>query len=326
MNLECRICHSHGSHPSYRARERMFGWPDEFDYFCCGGCGCLQIAQVPADLGRFYPPNYYSFHAQPRPQRGLKSWLAGRRDCSAATGTGFLGTALRKLTEARPEVLSLGIVPARKEMRILDVGCGRGELLSILHRAAVGELAGIDPYLAGDVEVVPGLWVRKLALEQISGEYDLIMLHHVFEHVETGLELLAAARARLSAQGRILLRFPTPESDAWEQYREKWVQLDAPRHLFLHTRRSLGILAGQAGLVVERSWCDSGGFQFWASELYQKGLSLMDERGEMRNPQQYFTSSQMRNYSEQAEKANAANRGDQLAMVLSGAQKVAARP
>lgn len=270
----------------------------------------------PGGFGALLSAELLQLQAQPRPQRGLKSWLAARRDFAAATGGGILGGALRNLVEARPEILSLGRVPARKEMRILDVGCGRGELLSILHRAGVGELAGIDPYLPADVEVVPGLWVRKLALEQLSGEYDLIMLHHVFEHVEAGRELLAGARARLSAEGKILLRFPTPESDAWERYRENWVQLDAPRHLFLHTRKSLGILAAENGLVVERSWCDSGEFQFWASELYEKGLSLMDERGEMRNPEKYFTKAQMKKSKEKAERANARGRGDQLAVVL----------
>lgn len=55
----------------------MFGFGGEFIYFQCGRCGCLQTKAVPADLSRYYPPHYYSFHLQAVPQRGLKARLAG---------------------------------------------------------------------------------------------------------------------------------------------------------------------------------------------------------------------------------------------------------
>lgn len=295
----------------------MFGWDDEFDYFSCAHCGCLQIVRVPDDLARFYPPNYYSFHSHPVPQHGLKSWLAARRDFSAATGQGLLGRVLNRVVKPRTEVESLAGVPARSDMRILDVGCGNGHLLSILHRANFRHLEGIDPYLPLDVEVVPGLWVRKMELTQLSGSFELIMLHHTLEHVPLWRELLKACQERLSPHGKILLRFPSAESAAWEKYQENWVQLDAPRHLHLHTRKSLEIMASQVGLKIERCWCDSAGFQFWASELYKKGVSLTDETGNVRDPGKYFTKAQMQNFDKLALQMNASGQGDQLAVVLS---------
>src|SRR5258706_2198097 len=262
MNYTCRICSSSAKHTIYLCREKMFGWPDEFTYFQCANCGCLQIAVVPGDLNRFYPPNYYSFHVKPRPQTGWKSHLAGRRDFSAATGTGVFGKWLAHVTPAGSDVASLAAVPTRRDMSILDVGCGRGRLLSILHRAGFKHLSGADPFLPEDIEVLPGLQVRKLSVEQIHEQFDLIMLHHVFEHIESGGQMLQACRERLTPNGKILLCFPTADSDAWEQYRENWVQLDAPRHLFLHTRSSFKLLAGKSGLKVEKWVCDSSAFQF----------------------------------------------------------------
>ena len=194
MSLVCQICFSCGNHPTYRVRDQQFGWGDEFDYFCCADCGCLQISHVPENLARFYPPNYYSFHAHSAPQHGLKAWLRGKRDFSAATGGGVMGRLLNKVKPASANILSMGAIPARKEMRILDVGCGSGGLLSLLHRAGMGRLEGADPYISGDLEFLPGLWVYKRTLDQVSGEFDLIMLHHAFEHVESGLELLLAGR------------------------------------------------------------------------------------------------------------------------------------
>jgi SAM-dependent methyltransferase len=318
MSLVCRVCLSQGQHARYTVREQMFGWGDEFNYFRCADCGCLQIERVPEDLGRFYPRNYYSFNLAAAPQQGLKSRLAGLRDSSAATGSGVLGGLLSHWKQASLDVRSLGGIPARKDMRILDVGCGRGELLSVLHRAGVGQLEGVDPYLSADVEVLPGLRVSKKELDQVTGEYDLIMLHHVFEHLEFGGQLLKAGRQKLAKNGKILLRFPTPESEAWDRYGENWVQWDAPRHLFLHTRKSVGILAEQAGLKIEKCWCDSCAFQFWGSELYKRGLSF-DKNGTPEELSKHFTDEQMKAFDQEAEKLNASDRGDQLVVIL-GAQ------
>jgi len=293
----------------------MFGWGDKFEYFRCEGCGCVQIAHVPQDLARFYPRNYYSFNMAPVPQQGLKSWMAGLRDSWAATGSGVLGRLLHHVKEATLDVRSLGGIPARKDMRILDVGCGRGVLLSALSRAGVGQLEGVDPYLSDDVQVLPGLRVSKKELDQVTGEYDLIMLHHVFEHLEFAGQLLTAGRQKLAKKGKILLRFPTPESEAWERYRENWVQWDAPRHLFLHTRKSVGILAEQAGLKIEKCWCDSFAFQFWGSELYTRGLSL-EGNATSEEVRKRFSAKQMKSFARESEKLNASGRGDQLVVIL----------
>jgi|ERR1039458_1133560 SAM-dependent methyltransferase len=317
MNYTCRICANSDHNRVFACGEKMLGWGDEFQYFQCANCGCLQIATVPADLGRFYPTNYYSFHVKPFPQSGWKSKLAALRDFSAATGIGIWGKSLNHITPARSDVASLVHVPTRKDMRILDVGCGRGQLLSILHRAGFNHLFGVDPYLSEDIEVVPGLRVRKQSLEQLSEQFDLIMLHHVFEHVESGQTMLKSCRQRLAPRGKILLRFPTPESDAWEQYRENWVQIDAPRHLFLYTRASLQLIAEQSGLKIEKWVCDSSAFQFWGSELYRKGLSLYDHNGIAINPESYFTKAEMKAFGEKSKIANAHQRGDQVVTVLS---------
>jgi len=201
-------------------------------------------------------------------------------------------------------------------MRILDVGCGQGQLLSLLHRAGFRRLLGIDPYLSNDVEVFPGLHVRKQVIRNLNETFDLIMLHHVFEHLDDGLDMLRSCRERLASAGSILLRLPTVESVAWERYRENWVQLDAPRHLFLHTRESLRLLAEQAELRIRECWCDSTEFQFWASELYQRGVPHTDAHGRVTQPQDHFSPVELATFRREAEAANRANRGDQMAVLL----------
>ena len=43
-----------------RLREMMFGWGEAFDHRHCHACGNLFIVEIPADMGRFYPPMYYA--------------------------------------------------------------------------------------------------------------------------------------------------------------------------------------------------------------------------------------------------------------------------
>jgi SAM-dependent methyltransferase len=294
----------------------MFCSGDTFIYRLCSACGCLQIQDVPADLSRHYPSNYYSFQLKPVPQAGIRAWIAGRRDRLALTGRTRKLAGVIPWFARRPDVASLGRLPLRLGGRVLDIGCGQGELLSILWRAGFYNVCGVDPYLPAEIEVVPGVKVCNVPVERVGGSYDLIMMHHVLEHMEHGMETLLACAARLVPGGHVLVRMPTVDSEAWETYREAWVQLDAPRHLFLHSRRSLELLAAQAGLRVVDWWCDSDGFQFWGSELCGMGIPLVKADGTATLAQEHFTEQQLREFKRRSRHLNAAGRGDQIVAVL----------
>lgn len=313
----CRICGSAASHPTYELREKMFGLGDRFAYFQCVACRCLQIETLPSDWARYYPATYHSLIADPVPQKGLRSRVAGWRDRACATGNGTWLSWLGKPKTCLPHLLSLGRIPLRRDARILDVGCGRGQLLSVLHRAGFRDLTGIDPFLSADHEVVPGgVRVRKQSIESVTGSFDVVMLHHVLEHVEHQKEMLIHCRQRLAPGGKVLVRIPTVDCVVWERYRENAVQLDAPRHLFLHSYTSFDLLVCQAGLKLAFRWCDSTEFQFWGSELYRMDLPLTGSHGLPTDPFGHFSHKQMKAFANEAQRLNAANQGDQFAVVL----------
>src|ERR1035437_10368943 len=70
----CRICGNSTDNRSFIARERMLGLGDEFEYFECSNCLCLQISEIPKDIDRYYPANYYSYK-----QPAFATKLAGFR-------------------------------------------------------------------------------------------------------------------------------------------------------------------------------------------------------------------------------------------------------
>jgi SAM-dependent methyltransferase len=315
LEQACRVCGHSESNARVAAREMMFGWRDAFDYVACAGCGCVQIAEVPDDLGRYYPPDYYSL--RPLPDWGrVQRWLRARRLRAsidrveggpvgrllvAARGEHPLGEWIRKSGAGRDDV-------------ILDVGAGQGGLVRELRLAGFSRAQGIDPHLPAGDGTGPDPLVRRMRLDDVRGPARLIMFHHVFEHLDDPLSALRTAREIVSNDGTVLVRIPLADSAAWEEYGPDWVQLDAPRHLFLHTRRSIELLAARAGFSVREVRYDSTAFQFWGSAQYRAGLPLAEVDGDRRHP--LFSRSEMADFERRAERLNAEQRGDQAAFYL----------
>ena len=315
----CRICNSEGTHSRYVAREMMFGTREEFEYFMCAECGCLQISQVPSELGRFYPPNYYSYNLKIWPNSEISSIrkiLERLRVKNALFGQGYkLARLASQLVDFPPHFSEIG--PLLKtckvqsfDARFLDVGCGSSSSwLNDLRSLGFRNLLGVDPYIADDVEE-NGIRILRQQLDSISGKFDVVTLHHSLEHIPDQLKTLKAVYSLLQKGGFCLVRIPLVSSMVWEEYGTDWVELDAPRHLYLHSLKSIELIANEIGFeLVDRCW-DSTEFEFWGSEQYRRGIPLMAEGSFSQNPSKSnFTYREMANFQKRAEEANDAGRG-----------------
>jgi hypothetical protein len=58
---KCRICDNLEENQTFFLNEKMFNTGEVFTYFKCAECGCLQIADIPDSLKRYYDNDYYSF-------------------------------------------------------------------------------------------------------------------------------------------------------------------------------------------------------------------------------------------------------------------------
>lgn len=312
----CRVCGESGPHPRHVAREMMYGSREDFEYFECGRCGCLQIGEIPADLSPYYRRDYLSFTDPPRAsrlQRTLKRVRArhvfGRRSPLGALLLMVFGRA-----EFIDWVRNAG---GDLDTEILDVGCGAGHLLRQMQDAGFTRLTGIDPFLPEGVFASEGLSLHRCGMEEWEGSYDLIMLHHSFEHMPDPAAALAEVRRLLRPRAFALIRIPLAGSFAWREYGPDWVQLDAPRHLHLHTPASMRLLAERAGFEVDRVEFDSTGFQFWGSEQYRRGIALFDARSYAVAPEQaVFSPAEIRAFEVRAEELNRSGEADSACFYL----------
>ena len=247
----------------------MLGLREEFDYRICTDCAALQIASLPADLERFYPSDYYT--AVERAPIVTGGWARRR-------WSGFRlrqGRWVRWISGRRYGRFDwLRRTRTRLDDAILDVGCGSGRLLRRLARDGFTHLVGIDARWSGPPERGKSVCIERATPETHVGRYRLVMAHHSLEHMAEPGRAVEAMAGLVEPGGHLLLRVPLAEGAAFAEYGADWVQLDAPRHLGLPTRRAIHALAARAGLRVVAVVDDSGPFQFWGSEVYRRGGSL----------------------------------------------------
>lgn len=313
----CRVCGGVDGNTIYLARERMYGLGDEFEYLRCGTCGCQQIVTIPANLEKYYPADYYSY--APTPMRGLRRAVTVLRNRSYFGGWKAAGPG--KLVAAalpNPALASVARLKPVRDARILDVGCGWGELLMELRSVGFTRLSGIDPYTSAEPVHADGLTIRKLSLEELAGEaFDVIMMHHVFEHLPDPIGTLRTVAGLLADDGVCIIRTPVAHSWASRHYGPLWMQHDAPRHLFLHTDESIRRAAARAQLAIADIVYDSSEAQIWGSELYKRDVSLLSvPRRIYGNPLRRLLSPTLLRYRAAARRLNREQQGDQAAFYL----------
>lgn len=314
----CRICQSDQTRALVSAREMMFGRRDTFAYFECSACGCLQIESIPDDMSVHYPAEYYSY--APAPRGGwLRFFLKAQHMRHAIGRFAPIGALLSKIYPA-PDHFLLEIsrhIALRNSMHVVDVGSGQGRRILNWRHAGFRKLTGVDPFVPEPIDYGNGVRVLKAAVTDVQLSADLVVAHHSFEHIAEQEATLRAISAMLKPAGYAVIAVPLWDSDAARHYGRDWVQLDAPRHFYLHTADSMRLLAGRVGLEVHEIVYNSSGFQFWGSEQIQRDIPLQSPTSYAVSPaNSIFTSEQIAAFNRRADEANARCAGDQASFYL----------
>lgn len=293
------------------------GLGEEFMYQKCGSCGSMQLLEVPADLTKYYPTEeYYSF------AHGVKTLhppgiLRTAKTKYLLYGTNrLLGSLLSigyKIPDFTQWMKELG---ARLNDAILDVGSGNGMLLNRLYRMGFTNLTGIDPF-ASEEKDLGAIKIFKKEIYDLTGHYDVIMMHHVLEHLADPLAALQKAHSLLREGRSLLVRIPVMGNYGWHTYGEFWAGLDAPRHLFIPTEKGMRILAEKAGFAVTKVEYDTVDYLIWCSEQYKNGMSLYEKGSHMIDKKNSaFSKEDIRNFKSILAKENARGNGDTAAYYL----------
>ena len=207
-----------------------------FDYRCergerrrkCVACGVWTISPWPssAELDSAYSSWY-------RPESGRFSGPGDR---------------LLKLTRGRLANRLARLAPVG---RILDVGAGDGSLLDSFAasgREAIGlERSANRPDL------------RDEDIAEIEGKWAAIVFWHSLEHLAKARQAISHAAAKLEVDGLVAIAVPNASSIQASVFKDRWLAIDAPRHLFHIPSEALLEALRQEGLTASRTSSYRGG-------------------------------------------------------------------
>jgi len=208
-------------------------------YALCYDCRALFMNPMPRpeDIWRFYPPSeeYYAHRSDvvPRTYRML-AHSSGRNSLA--------GKAVRNTF--------FPLVPFEPPGRVLDYGCGAGHFLDAM-RLLGWETWGVEPardaaqLAARSHEVLCG--TAADSWQQLPGEYDLITMFQVLEHITDPVDVLRILLKLLRPGGRLVLS--TPNSASWLAHAagSLWRGLECPRHVCLFGPLALQVLTDACG-------------------------------------------------------------------------------
>ena len=313
----CTVCENTNNNILYEVKEMQLGLREMFTYMECGHCGCMQLEDIPEDLGKYYPNDgYYSFNLglagskKPDTLRKLKaSYLI--------YGKNKLPGSLLSIGYTAPDYYSwIKQAGVQYNDAILDVGTGNGSLLVNLFKIGFNNLTGIDPFINADRQY-GSINIYKKTIFELTGQFDFIMLHHAFEHMDEPLKVLQQLYRLLKKEKYLLIRTPVMGMYSWKKYGTNWVDLDAPRHIIIHSLKSMQLLAGQAGFEIKKTVFDGNYMSLIGSEQYTRGIALNDANSYMVNKE---ASGYRKNDIEQFRKINVQNnieqQSDQAAFYL----------
>jgi SAM-dependent methyltransferase len=263
--VSCGVCGSRELEHLFDAGDYIYGNSGRWPYARCRGCGVVLMSPriLPSRIGAFYPQTYYTNESQ----GGLGDRPSFRNQLKQALLVSSFHYPRRPLPllprlaawMLRP--LWLKTPPIRRQIhwapggRVLDVGCGNGEMLD-QYRAAGWTTVGVEPgpdsaalARAKGHLVVTGL-LEDAGFEAAS--FEAITLWDALEHIPNPAQVMAEVFRLLKPGGRVYLHVPNYGSWYARHWQDRWFMFTAPLHYFHYTSATLTALLERAGLRVDQ--------------------------------------------------------------------------
>ncbi|MDH7461444.1 class I SAM-dependent methyltransferase [Chitinophagaceae bacterium 26-R-25] len=233
---------------------------EKFAIWECGDCTLRFTQDIPdgPSVGAYYKSENYISHSDTK--EGLVNSLYHK---------------VRQRTLKAKHTL-VQKVTGLKTGKLLDLGAGTGAFLSFMNTNQ-WDVVGLEP---DDVARAKAKELYNLDLRSAdqlfqlpSGNFDVITMWHVLEHVHELHPYIEQLHKLLKKNGKLIIAVPNYTSYDASVYKEYWAAYDVPRHLYHFSPASIKKLVSQHGMKVESEhamWFDSF-YISMLSEQYKNG-------------------------------------------------------
>jgi SAM-dependent methyltransferase len=220
----------------------------------CKGCGLKRLWPRPGPdiIQNYYGSDYGAYLGRQRSPLKQVLWDLWRDGASGAPGR---GKTLRKLfpffQTLGDYLFDINISLDRKApLRILDIGCGFGDLL-LYWQSRGAKVLGIDFDIRA-AEVAKKLHVtvihgNPLDQDLVTGSFDVAALNHSLEHLTSPLAVLQKAYILLKPHGELHVAVPNIASGGFYFLRQNWEGISFPVHFWFFEPHSILQLLRMAG-------------------------------------------------------------------------------
>jgi len=260
----CIICGSTGD-PLYKSlRDRLFEAPGSWDLIRCNNsdCGLIWINPMPnkETLAKAYE-SYYTQNSRVHDSPYRRLYERMRRDY-VSLQFGYRRAPIRSWEKFASRILAL--IPHRKAAwdasimwlpakpcgRLLEIGCGNGERLTLLKELG-WHTQGIEPDLKA--ATIARSMGHQIAVGTLDSKifprehFDAILMCHVIEHVDNPKKTVRDCSRLLNSAGHLVMLTPNTEGLGHRWYGKDWLHLDPPRHINLFNQSSMVKLLEDSG-------------------------------------------------------------------------------
>lgn len=249
--MNCRICGSEYNGDMVQLKGLCFGTVGTWDYFKCKKCGCLQIKDIPDNLGEYYDSdNYYSLNSS---TEGFRARMWNHLFNYQITGKDFLGWLIEIVFPCNYKFMR----NVSKDSAILDIGCGDGQRLRQLQCAGFTNLYGLEPYIDKDITYERDggrIIIYKGSLDNesfsLDKKFDYVIFEHSFEHICDEHIVLRRAKELLKPGGTMVIKIPQYSEYYWKKFGINQIVFDPPRHIYIHTYESMNVMAKKYDMEI----------------------------------------------------------------------------
>lgn len=276
----CILCGSTVFTKLFMSKDRIFSIPGKYTNMQCLRCKVIFLNPQPSnrELEKHYPQTGYFAYKK----EGKLGFEGKIREYIIKNyyNKNVISALLRFVVPN-----SFAIPKFKKNGRILDLGCGTGDILYLLKNIG-WDVYGIEIYKnAVDVAHERGLKNVILgtyeALNRFPDNFfDAIRLYHVIEHLNNPPNCLELIYKKLKSEGQLILATPNIDSPLIKLFKNKWSGIDAPRHLFLFNPKLLSELGKRKKFKIERveyssAMGISGSILYTVNEIFNSKISVI---------------------------------------------------